>query len=306
MKIGLYDVDSKIPNLALMKLARFHRECGDEVVRYDPGLTLLNRRLIDKVYASKIFDFTSMTPFFHENVVIGGTGSGNAGTLSPEVEKLAPDYDFYPEFKGNMGFTMRGCRFNCKFCVVPDKEGRPVSTHTIGDLMIQDSNFLMLLDNDFFGNPDWADRLDEIRDRALRVNFAQGVNIRIITDEQAAALASVRFVNSGATKPQVTFAWDRMKDETRVRGGFARCVAAGIKPWKMQFFILIGFDTTPNQDLHRVKVIQGLGADPYVMPYDKTQPYQKAFARWVNRRLCRSVSWSEYQYGGWPVKGTGP
>ncbi len=36
MKAALYDVDSKIPNLALMKLSQFHRARGDDVVWYDP------------------------------------------------------------------------------------------------------------------------------------------------------------------------------------------------------------------------------------------------------------------------------
>ena len=48
MNVGIYDVDSKIPNLALMKLARFHRERGDNVEFYLP----LAKSSYDKIYAS--------------------------------------------------------------------------------------------------------------------------------------------------------------------------------------------------------------------------------------------------------------
>lgn len=297
MKIALYDVDSKIPNLALMKLARYHRECGDEVVKFDPGAPLFHADA-DLVYASKIFKF-SPAPHLTNDMQIGGTGWDMSVALPPEIETIKPDYSLYPDFRHNIGFTMRGCRFACDFCVVPKKEGRPESTNTIGDLLVQDSKFLILLDNDPFGNPDWQDRFDEIRDRNLKVCFSQGINIRIITEEQAEALASVRFCNLKNTRNQASFAWDRPRDERLIVRGIERCKAAGIKPWKMQFFVLIGFDSTPEEDLHRVRFLLDQGCDPYAMPYDKSDPYQIAFCRWVNRRLCKSIPWEEYSHGGW-------
>ncbi|WP_419797284.1 MAG: hypothetical protein ACNI26_13245 [Terasakiella sp.] len=297
--IGLYDVDSKIPNLALMKLARYHLECGDVVERYDPQFPL-DHASFDKVYASKVFAFTDGQYMDPERMIIGGTGHDMTVNLPDEIEVLKPDYSLYPDFNHNIGFTMRGCRFQCEFCIVPKKEGRPASTNTIDDLVVQDSDFLVLLDNDPFGNPDWKDRFAEIKDRNLKVNFSQGINIRIISEEQAHALKSVRFKNTNGTKSQATFAWDQPKDERLIKRGIARCKAAGIKPWQMQFFILIGYDSTPEEDLHRVQMILDEGCDPYVMPFNKFEPYQKAFARWCNTRICKSVLWSDYTYGSWP------
>ncbi|MBF0250598.1 MAG: hypothetical protein HQL35_08235 [Alphaproteobacteria bacterium] len=230
---------------------------------------------------------------------IGGTGVDLGKTLPPEIEALQPDYSLYPGFKGNVGFSMRGCRRRCDFCVVPRKEGRPASASTIKDLIVQDSDLLILLDNDFFGNPEWGARLDEMRALDLRVNFNQGLNIRTINEEQAKALATVRFTNTKGTAKKITFAWDSPKDERLIKRGLDRCKAAGIKPWMMQFYVLIGFHSTPEQDLHRVHTILGWGADPFVMPFDKTQPYQKAFARWVNGRICKTVPWPEYRYAAW-------
>jgi len=298
MKIALYDVDSvKIPNLALMKLARYHKECGDEVMMFDPKMPLLHANA-DRVLASKIFTFSN-APYMHSGMEIGGTGWDMGVSLPDDIEQITPDYSIYPDAPANIGFTMRGCRFRCDFCVVPKKEGRPISTNTIGDLMVLDTNRLILLDNDPFGNPNWKDRLGEIKDRKLRVNFSQGINIRIITEEQAEALASVRFTNLRDTKNQATFAWDRPKDERLILRGIERCKAAGIKPWQMQFFVLIGFNSEPAEDLHRVQMLLDQGCDPYVMPYDKTIHYQRAFARYVNARICKKVAWKDYSYGGW-------
>jgi len=135
----------------------------------------------------------------------------------------------------------------------------------------------------------------EIKEYKLRVNFSQGLNIRIISKKQAQALASVEFRNLNSTKKQVTFAWDQINDEKVIKRGFQRVVDAGIKPYQMQFYVLIGYDTTPEEDLHRVMMVKGWGCDPYAMPYDKTNPYQKKFVRWVNRRaIFKSCSWEEY------------
>ena len=54
MRVCLLDVDSKIPNLALMRASTWHKQRGDDVkLGYDP---LFDRP--DLCYASKIFDYT--------------------------------------------------------------------------------------------------------------------------------------------------------------------------------------------------------------------------------------------------------
>lgn len=300
MRIAIYDVDSKIPNLALMRLSAHHRAHGDAVEVYSP----LFKDRYDRIYAATLFDFSDKSLLDPERMEIGGTGWDLHKTLPPEVERLTPDYSLY-SYPHSIGFTMRGCRFNCKFCVVPAKEGRPKSNNTIAGIWTQrDSNFVVLLDNDFFGNPEWRDRVAEIQRFDLKVNFSQGLNIRIITDEQARALASVRFWNYQQTRRQVYFAWDRFQDERLIDAGIERVKAAGVKPWQMAFYVLIGFDTTPEQDLYRVTKLRDLGCDPYAMPYDKRDLYQQRFTRWVNHRaIFNTVSWDDYRAGVKSPKG---
>ena len=55
MKIALVDVDGRnFPNLALMKMAAWHKAHGDSVEWYDP---LFSRP--DKIYASRVFSFSA-------------------------------------------------------------------------------------------------------------------------------------------------------------------------------------------------------------------------------------------------------
>lgn len=227
MRIALYQIDGKLPNLALAKLARYHVGLGHEVVRFDPAAPW-DHAAYDRVYASKLFDF-SPAPFVNHKMEIGGPGWGGKKPLPDHIEDLPPLWDLWPDFKANMGFTARGCRFSCGFCVVPELEGRPTSVATVEDLMVRESNFLILLDNDIFGNPNWRDVFDEIKARNLQVNISQGVNLRVLTEEQARALASIRFRNSSNSRSQFNTAWDNPNDEERFLKGFHRVIRAGTR-----------------------------------------------------------------------------
>lgn len=294
-RIGLLQVDGKIPNIALMQISKYHEDKGDTVEWYLGGLF---DNYYDKIYASKIFNFSEM-PELPERAIIGGTGIDFYNTLPPEIEKCSPSYTLYPECDYHLGFSMKGCRFVCSFCCVPKKEGKPYHNSNINNLLLNPNggNRLMLLDNDFFGSPNWSDDLRDIIDLKLKVCFVQGLNIRIITQEQADLLAQCKYYNSTFKARYLTFAWDKYKDERLIGKGIAICNKAGIPCKHMQFFVLIGYDTTPEQDYYRVMTLwEKYGALPFVMPYNKSDEYQKKFARWVNHRaIFKTVKWEHYK-----------
>lgn len=293
MNIGLVQMDGKIPNLALMQIAAHHSALGDDVAMWDGPLFPY-----DQVYASKIFEFTE--DLLPSHVIKGGTGFSWQSKLPAEMLSANPGdgWFLYPNYPNHLGFSERGCRLSCSFCVVPQKEGKPTKAADISELLTNPhgEDRLVLLDDDFLGHPDCLAVMEELADRKLKVCFSQGLNIRTITEAQASMLKKINFRNLSFKYKQITFAWDNTQDEKFIKRGFDKCLKAGIKPYQMQFFVLIGYDSTPEEDLHRVETLKAWGCDPFVMAYDRNDGYQKRFQRWVNRRqIFQTVSWQEYR-----------
>ena len=83
-RIGLIDVDGhNFPNLALMKISRFHKLRGDHVEWYNH----IDTRY-DKVYMSKVFTHTPDYTYYinADEVEKGGTGYSLTTELPPEIE----------------------------------------------------------------------------------------------------------------------------------------------------------------------------------------------------------------------------
>ena len=279
-----------------MQVSKYHEDNGDHVEWY---LGNIFESQYNKVYASKIFTFSHM-PDLPKKAIIGGTGIDYQNTLPDPIKDYSISYTLYPDCNYHVGFSMKGCRFNCSFCCVPKKEGKPYHNSNIDDLLLNPNggNRLMLLDNDFFGSPYWEDDLNRIIELKLKICFVQGLNIRIITEKQASLLSKCNYYNSKFNQRYLTFAWDRFKDEKLIAKGIKICNNAGIPSKYMQFFVLIGYDTTPEEDYYRVMTLyEKYGALPYAMPYNKNNRYQKSFTRWVNHRaIFKTIPWAEYKY----------
>ena len=130
MQVKLVQIDGKLPNLALMQLASWHKSRGDAVTyTRDTHHDLLDPHF-DRVYASAIFKFSAdkiaRLRSTYPDAIIGGTGSDSNQTVEQVIGSDWPglDYSLYPAYTPSLGFTQRGCRLSCKFCVVPGKEGK--------------------------------------------------------------------------------------------------------------------------------------------------------------------------------------
>ena len=284
MRIGLCQVDGKVPNLALMKLSAWHKAQGHDVAWFSP------LEVFDRVYAAKVFDFTPDNAYLPPNTVKGGTGYDLTIKLPIEAEEMCPDYTLYPAMDYALGFTTRGCVRQCAFCVVPRKEGR---LRVVGDLHAfwRGQRKVALLDNNLTGAPmqHFTLIIEQIRAEGLQVDFNQGLDVRLLTEEHAALLATVRLAK------QIHFAWDHLRDEAAVRRGVA--ILRDVMPLsRVMFYVLIGYDSTAQEDYYRVMELRAMGVDPFVMPYVKSDNYQRAFARWVNHKaIFKTVGWEQYR-----------
>jgi hypothetical protein len=307
MKVRLTHMDGKLPNLALMKLAYWHREQGNEVYLERRPQPTMFEPSYDMVYASTIFEWSKPTVArlrdAFPDALVGGTGTGGDWrTVEEHIgEEVYENYDYsiYPDYHFSLGFTQRGCRLKCGFCVVPKKEGRPRSTNSILDIWREGTpRCVVLLDNDFFGQPDgeWRDRLGEIREGGFKVNFNQGINIRMITDVAAEAIASVKYYGSDFKARRVYTAWDNLGQEKVFFKGFQRLVDAGVSPKHIMVYMLIGYapNETMEDVLYRFELLKEAGCLPYPMVYNNKDRLRKKFQRWVVRRYHEVVSWDEF------------
>lgn len=188
----------------------------------------------------------------------------------------------------------------CGFCVVPKKEGGPRSVGSLWSIWRGGGHprKLLLLDNDFFGQPReaWKARLAEAREGGFRISLLQGINLRLVDEEAARELATVEYRDQAFHERVVYGAWDDLRDEARFRAGVATLAAAGIPPKHLRIYMLVGHAAgeTWEDILYRFGVITGLGCEAFPMPYG-SRPELRAFARWAIRGLHRVVPWDQYR-----------
>ena len=268
MKVLLLNIDSKLPNIALEKIALYHKD--DEII-YDP----IRLQEADKVYVSCIFtknkhkvdNYVGLRP----DVIAGGTGYDMNVKLPPEIEGMKP--------KINYGFTTRGCIRKCPFCMVWQSEGGIKATGDIYDIWDRKSKTITLLDNNILAMPSHFKFICwQIREANLRVDFNQGLDIRLLTPELCKELKAIK------TSGELRFAFDHPSLENTIREKVA-LLKEHTGGSRYFFYVLVGYNTTFDEDLHRCNVIKELGCRAYVMRYEASANEQKyiRLAAWANQ-----------------------
>lgn len=295
-KIGLIAVDSKHPNLALMKIARYHKAQGDEVDWYNA----MDGRY-DIVYMSKIFTFTPDYEYYvnADQVEKGGTGYDIHKNLPDTIDRLQPDYSMYPEIdkRTAYGFLTRGCPNHCGWCVVPKKEGMIRPYMDIEEIAIEGRNKIVLYDNNVLASDYGLGQIEKIAKLGLAIDFNQAIDARLVTDEVAQMLARVKWkdrcIRFGCDTPKQVSECDRAS-ELILRHGFTGY-------FHVQCMLYGSFEECFERVNHwRQKDIQKYS--PYAQPFrrldgkpENIPQWQKDMARWCNRReLYKLVDFKDY------------
>lgn len=299
MKIALIDVDGhNFPNLPLMKLSAWHKQHGDSVEWYS-HLEHWNQEPFDRVYMSKVFSFTPDYPYIPNAklVVKGGSGycievldgreiyhTEKDRELPAAAEHIYPDYSLYPELTKNTayGFLTRGCPRGCNFCHVGCKEGK--QSRKVADLteFWNRQKNIVLLDPNLLAAKESEDLLKQLADSKSWVDFTQGLDIRLMTEQKMALLKQVKV-------KMIHFAWDDYADKDIIvpkLRNFKEYTRWDMR--KMGVYVLVGYNSTLDEDLERIYTIRELGYWPYVMVYNKEKlppgHILKKLQRWVNMR----------------------
>lgn len=293
INIGLIDVDGhNFPNLALMRISAWHKSQGDNIEWW------FGFSHYDIVYMSKIFSDQYSPdicePVNAEKIIKGGSGyaislvdgkevydKSKDTDLPDYIEHMFPDYSIYPQYDFAVSMTSRGCPRGCHFCHVAAKEGRcSVKVADVSDFWCGQKE-IKVLDPNITACSEKRDLLKQYIDTRARIDFTQGLDIRLLNDDDIADLNQMKLSN-------VHFAWDNPNDD--LAGKFKNYASMSKKNKHGSFgtvYCLTNFNSTMEQNLYRIYTLRDLGYDPYVMIYDKPNAPKEIrnLQRWCNNKF---------------------
>lgn len=278
------------PNLPLMKLSAYYKAQGHHVDWWN------GFQHYDVVYKSKVFteeySHDDDTVIHADRIVCGGTGYDLENRLPDAVEHIYPDYSLYPKYSANAyGFLTRGCPRACRFCIVAQKEGRVSRQVATLDSFWRGQQSAELLDPNILACRDHELLLEQLISTGVWINFNQGLDIRFVNEDNIKLLDRIKM-------KRLHFAWDNPAED--LTSTFVRYKALTEKKKREAFvYVLTNFNSTHEQDLHRIYTLRDIGFNPYVTIFNKSSapPATRRLQRWVNNKfIFRSVKdFSDYK-----------
>ena len=256
MIVGLHDAEKdyfkhgkNFPNLALMKISAWHKAQRDTVEWWVPVLHY------DRVYSSKVFDFTPDNPHLPDDTIRGGTGYRDLPmdqTLPPEIDSMYPDYSIYPDCDYAIGYLTRGCPNHCRWCVVPNKEGTIRPYRRWQDVVRQDTDKLVLMDNNILACEYGIEQLESLIGSIYQIDLNQGMDTRLVDDRIASILARLKWIRF------IRFSCDQQVQIEPIRRTIELLGKYGVRPYRIFIYILV---TADIQDAAgRVEALKGYKA----------------------------------------------
>ncbi len=297
MQIGLHDAEMEhikgkiFPNYALMKISAWHKAQGDNVEWWNP---LKN---YDVVYSSKIFDFTPENPYLPENTIRGGTGYADVPIwqqLRQEVDQLFPDYSIYPACDYAIGYITRGCPNNCRWCVVPSKEGEIKPYRSWRQLIRPDSKKLVLMDNNILASDFGIAELESLVGSGYAIDLNQGMDARLVDERVAKILAGLKWIK------YIRFSCDQQAQIEPIMRTAELLGKYGVKPYRLFIYLLVTADI--EDAVKRVEALKRLGNITIYAQAERNErqgimpnKMQLEFAqRYVYSGRYRQESWAQY------------
>ena len=211
-----------------------------------------------------------------------------ASVISNSYSIKPSDYQYYTDY--SIGFLTRGCFRQCKFCV--NQNYKKVERHSpLSEFVDESRPKICLLDDNFFGSPDWKEMLTELRNTGKPFIFKQGLDERLLTDEKCELLFTSKYAGDFA------FAFDNIADYDLVQDKLELIRQHTEKVCK--FFCFCGFDRNDKWDgefwaqdifdlLARIELLMNYRCLPYIMRFNRyvESPYARLYtsiARWCNQ-----------------------
>jgi hypothetical protein len=279
------------PPLGLLKLGAYHKLKGDT--------TLLQQGFLNNGFDPDIIYITSLFTYAYEpvheairfyserfnktRIVVGGIYATLCSEhlketfkdrieihkgLFDEAEEILPDYSLVPDWDASIIFASRGCIRKCPFCAVPILEPEYSAKQSIKNLVYPGHKRIIFWDNNILASPYLRSIFKELKELNMEVDFNQGLDARLISEEIASSIKELR------TKV-IRLAYDSNGVREPLRKSIRLLNDAGISGRKIVVYCLYNFQDSPEDFLNRIKDLLELGVVAYPMRYEPLEPRPK-------------------------------
>lgn len=264
------------------------------------------------------------------NIEFGGTGFfyDKAPKLPSLIEHQIPDYHLYDDWVNSklcevnektgkakykrvdfkyyldysIGFVTRGCFIGCEFCV--NRNSKNVEQHSPLDEFVDYSRpKICLLDDNFFGCPNWMNILNLLQATNKPFQFKQGLDERLLTEEKCKLLFKSKYDGD------YIFAFDNVEDAELIERKLKLIREYTNKVPK--FYTFCGFDRNDTWDKNfwkqdlwdvwkRIEILMNYQCLPYIMRHENyiKSPYRGTYinlAAWCNQpSVFKKKSYREF------------
>jgi hypothetical protein len=202
--------------------------------------------------------------------------------LVDEAEDVLPDYSLVPNWNGSIVFSSRGCNNNCIYCAVPKLEGVINSERlSIRKYIWPGHTKLIFFDNNILAMAHWREILEEVVSLHMEVDFNQGLDARLFSDEVATLISKMRI-------PTIRLAYDLPSEKEPIERAISLLVKKGVKKRSILVYSLYNFSESPDEFFQRVREILEWGAACYPMRYQPINTLRKdsyVSPKWTPQRL---------------------
>jgi len=279
------------PPLGLLKLAAYHEQ-REDCVRLVNGISNDGFEP-DVIHVTSLFTYAwepvhEVIRFYSNkykkaSVVVGGVYASLCQNhlkesfgdrieicpgIVPELDDLLPAYWLIPQWKSSILFSSRGCIRKCPFCSVPQLEPKFEAKKSIKHLIYPGHKKVTLWDNNILASPYWPDIFDELEESGLEVDFNQGLDARLLTEETALRLGRLRI-------PIVRLAYDSKGIKKSLKKAIGLLQDVGIDGRRIVVYCLYNHLDTPEDFLERIKDLINWGVVSYPMRYQALGPLPK-------------------------------
>ena len=145
---------------------------------------------------------------------------------------------------------------------------------------------IVLMDNNILALPEhFALICKQAREHRIKVDFNQGLDHRLLTPEIADLLASI-------SHKEYHFAFDNIAYLPTVEHAIGILKTVGIN--RAIWYVLVGFDSTYEEDLQRLDYLRNNNQNAYVQRYSREDKYIP-LARWANQHhIFQCMTWEQF------------